>query len=131
MFDYPAEEVKAEGWCTDHLECTCKYCCSKQPKKKSETLTQFEQIIRSFEKDRICQHVDKGICKHCFDDGVIQKSMIKYYLKKKKSVPIGRCAEMMLSAKALLAPTVADKQQAEDDIEIAILAKMQNNLKIY
>ena len=126
------EIIKQECWCTDNLEAgTCKFCNTKHKvKKKSESLTQFELIMKDFEKDRICQHIQEGVCPHCYENGAIQKAMIRYYLRRKKAVPIGRCAEMMLSAKAILAPE-AEKAQAEADIENAINAKMQNNLKIY
>ncbi len=125
-------EWKKELWC-ESIGCICKNCSTKHKitRKAAESLTQFEKIMKEFEKERICQHTTAGICKQCYESGVIQRSMINFYLKKKKSVPIGRCAEMMLSAKAILAPDEKEKDAAIADIENAIYAKMQNNLKIY
>ncbi len=127
------EEAKVELWCKDNLKCICKNCSVKNkiPKKASESLTQFEIIMKEFKKDRICQHVTDGICMHCYENGVIQRSMIKHYLRRGKAVPVGRCAEMMLSAKAILAPDERTKQVAEDELMDAISTKMQNNLKCY
>jgi hypothetical protein len=127
------EEAKVELWCKDNLECICKNCSikNKLPKKTKESLTQFEIIMKEFKKDRICQHVTDGICMHCYENGVIQMSMIKHYLRRGKAVPIGKCAEMMLSAKAILAPDERTKQEAEYELMQSISAKMQNNLKIY
>ena len=128
------EEIQQVNWCADKLENgTCKHCSSlcKVSKKTTQTFTQFELIMREWKKDRICQHVAEGVCEHCFDNGVIQRAMIKYYLKKGKAVPIGKVAEMMLSAKAMLAPTQAKYDEAEDDLMNAVHAKIANNLKIY
>lgn len=124
---------KEELWCKDHLDRVCKFCSKKHklPKKASESLTQFELIMKDFQKERICSHVTSGICPHCYEDGTIQRGMLRYYLKRGKAVPIGRVAEMMLSAKAILAPTEKDKLEAEDDLLMAVNVKMQNNLKIY
>lgn len=124
---------KEELWCKDNLSCVCKYCSKKNklPKKTSESLTQFELIMKDFQRERICSHVTSGICPHCYEDGTIQRGMLRYYLKRGKAVPIGRVAEMMLSAKAVLAPTEKDKLEAEDDLMQAISVKMSNNLKIY
>ena len=125
------EQWKKELWC-ETTGCICKNCAIKNKitRKSAESLTQFEKIMKEFDKERICQHITAGICPHCYESGVIQRSMINYYLKRKKAVPIGRCAEMMLSAKAIMAPD-EQKEAAIADIESAIYAKMQNNLKIY
>ena len=125
------QSCKEELWCQNNGG-ICKHCAQKNKisSKDKKSLTQFELIMKDFEKTRICQHVTTGVCPHCYESGVIQNSMIRYYLKKGKAVPIGRVAEMLLSAKALLAPE-EEILQAEADIAMAIHAKMQNNLKIY
>ncbi len=127
------DKLKQELYCAQAFQAPCKHCAikNKVSKKQTESLTQFELIMRDIKKDNICQFCTDKFCHTCYNGEVIQRKFINYYLKKKKQVPIGRVAEMLLSAKAVLAPTPELFQTAEDDIMQAINAKMQNNLKCY
>lgn len=115
-------------WCFPNLCETCKPC---NPVKSTDGV--FEKIIKDIRRSHVCIQCSTRLCKKCYGESLppcITDHFIDYYLSRGKCVPLGRVAEMLLSADVLLAPE--DKSfENRAILQNALKAKQQQLLKIW